>query len=39
MSSTPDLLAFVSTIDDYLRLEQRHSPAEQMFATVLTDDF
>ena len=39
MSSTPDLPAFVSTIDDYLRLEQRHSPAEQMFATVLTDDF
>ncbi|GAB7065789.1 hypothetical protein H7J06_29385 [Mycobacterium hodleri] len=39
MPSTPDLPVFVSTIDDYQRLEQRHSPAEQMFATVLTDDF
>ena len=39
MPSAPDLPAFVATIDEYLRLEQCHTPAEQMFATVLTDDF
>lgn len=39
MPSAPDLPGLFFTIDEYLHLVQRHATAEEMMATILTDDF